>query len=151
MQYSRDDHKPILIPRIYTYIPFQKHCNLRDTMPYKDFQPWEKPYNSTCEKIFFCATWSGWWINSTAIHSSIKLTFLVSKGLLCLYDKQNNTWLLVDKKFLFLCSPPHFTVSSMAALWFLNLMPHFKPPKSIASHFSFSYSHYLLSKAANKS
>ena len=25
-------------------------------------------------------------------HSLIKLTFLVSKGLLCLYDKQNNTW-----------------------------------------------------------
>ena len=29
-------------------------------------------------------------------HSLIKLTFLVSKGLLCLYDKQNNTWLLVN-------------------------------------------------------
>ena len=33
--------------------------------------------------------------------SLIKLTFLVSKGLLCLYDEQNNTWLLVDMKFLF--------------------------------------------------
>ena len=30
-----------------------------------------------------------------------KLTFLVSKRLSCLYDKQNNTWLLVDIKFLF--------------------------------------------------
>ena len=30
----------------------------------------------------------------------MKLTFLVGKGLLCLYDKQNNTWLLVDTKFL---------------------------------------------------
>ena len=29
------------------------------------------------------------------------VTFLVSKGLVCLYDKQNNTWLLVDMKFLF--------------------------------------------------
>ena len=28
--------------------------------------------------------------------------FLVSKGLLCLYYKQNNTFLLVDMEFLFL-------------------------------------------------
>ena len=31
----------------------------------------------------------------------MKLAFLVSKGLLCLDDKQNNTWLLVDMEFLF--------------------------------------------------
>ena len=37
-------------------------------------------------------------------HSLIKLTFLVSKGPLCLYDKQNYTWLHVDMKFLFSCS-----------------------------------------------
>ena len=30
--------------------------------------------------------------------------FYLSKGLLCLYDKQNNTWLLVDMEFLFSCS-----------------------------------------------
>ena len=36
-------------------------------------------------------------------HSLIKLTFHVP-GLLCLYDKQNNTWARVDMKFLFLCS-----------------------------------------------
>ena len=30
----------------------------------------------------------------------MKSTFLPSKGLLCLYDKQNNTWLLVDMEFL---------------------------------------------------
>ena len=30
-----------------------------------------------------------------------KVEFLVSKGLLCLYNKQNNTWLLVDMEFLF--------------------------------------------------
>ena len=30
--------------------------------------------------------------------------FLPRKGLLCLYDKQNNTWLLVDMEFLFSCS-----------------------------------------------
>ena len=33
-------------------------------------------------------------------HSLIKLTFLVSKGILCLYDKRNNTWLLVELSFL---------------------------------------------------
>ena len=40
-----------------------------------------------------------------------KLTFPVSKGLLCLYDKENNTWLLVDMEFLFSCSTPHLTRS----------------------------------------
>ena len=44
-------------------------------------------------------------------HSLIKLSFLVSKGLLCLYDKQNNIWSLVDKKFLFSCSTRHLTRS----------------------------------------
>ena len=39
----------------------------------------------------------------------VKYTFLVSKGLLCLYDKQNNIWLLVDMKFLFSRSTWHFT------------------------------------------
>ena len=34
----------------------------------------------------------------------MKSAFLVSKGLLCLYDKQNNTWLFVDMEFLFKCS-----------------------------------------------
>ena len=31
----------------------------------------------------------------------MKSAFLRRKGLLCLYDKQNNTWLLVDMEFLF--------------------------------------------------
>ena len=44
-------------------------------------------------------------------HLLIKLTCLVSKGLLCLYDKQNNTWLLVGMKFLFSCSIQHFSRS----------------------------------------
>ena len=34
-------------------------------------------------------------------HLLMKSTFLVSEGLLCLYVKQNNTWLLVDMKFFF--------------------------------------------------
>ena len=37
----------------------------------------------------------------------MKSAFLLSKGLLCLYDKQNNTWLLVDMEFLFSCSTQH--------------------------------------------
>ena len=39
----------------------------------------------------------------------MKLAFLLSKGLLCSYDKQNNTWLLVDMEFLFSCSTRHLT------------------------------------------
>ena len=31
----------------------------------------------------------------------MKTTFLVSKGILCLYDKQNKTWLLVDMELFF--------------------------------------------------
>ena len=38
-------------------------------------------------------------------------TFLVSKGLLCLHDKQNSTWFFVDVKFLLLCSTRHLTRS----------------------------------------
>ena len=44
-------------------------------------------------------------------HSIMKSAFLVSKGLLCLHDKQNNTWLLVDMEFLFSCSTRHLTCS----------------------------------------
>ena len=47
----------------------------------------------------------------TFFHSLIKSTFLLSKELLCLYDKQNNTWLLVDLEFLFSCSTRHLTRS----------------------------------------
>ena len=44
-------------------------------------------------------------------HSLMKSAFLPSKGLLCLYDKQNNTWSLVDMEFLFSCSTRHLTRS----------------------------------------
>ena len=37
--------------------------------------------------------------------------FLVNKGLLFVYDKQNNTWLLVDMEFLLSCSIRHLTRS----------------------------------------
>ena len=41
----------------------------------------------------------------------MRSVFLVSKGLLFLYDKQNHTWLLVGIKFLFSCSTRHLTRS----------------------------------------
>ena len=41
----------------------------------------------------------------------MKSAFLPSEGLLCLYDKQNNSWLLVDMEFLFSCSTRHLTRS----------------------------------------
>ena len=44
-------------------------------------------------------------------HSLMKSAFLPSKGLLCLYDKQNNTCLLVDMEFPFPCSTRHLTRS----------------------------------------
>ena len=44
----------------------------------------------------------------------MKSAFLPSEGLLCLYDKQNNSWLLVDMEFLFSCSTRHLTRSLRA-------------------------------------
>ena len=38
------------------------------------------------------------------LHSLMRSDFLPRKGLLCLYDKQNNTRLLVDMEFLVSCS-----------------------------------------------
>ena len=43
--------------------------------------------------------------------NKVDLTKVVRKGLLCLYDKQNNTLLLVDIEFLFPCSTRHLTPS----------------------------------------
>ena len=44
-------------------------------------------------------------------HSLMRSAFLVSKGLLFLYDKQNHTWLLVGIKLIFSCSTRHLTRS----------------------------------------
>ena len=44
-------------------------------------------------------------------HSLTKIIFLVKKELVCQYDKQNNTWLLADMKFLFSCAARHLTRS----------------------------------------
>ena len=43
-------------------------------------------------------------VDSFIFSHLMKSAFLVSKGLLRSYDKQNNTWLLVDMEFFHLCS-----------------------------------------------
>ena len=76
----------------------------------------------------------------TYFHSLMKSAFLPSKGLLCLYDKQNKTWLLVDMEFLFsnrnststrylLCSqpPPHVLFS----IYHAPPPPHSRESKAI--------------------
>ena len=49
-------------------------------------------------------------------HWLVKSSFLVSKGLLCIYNKQNNTRLLVDMEFLFSCFTQHLTRSLRSLL-----------------------------------
>ena len=49
-------------------------------------------------------------------HWLVKSSFLVSKGLLCIYSKQNNTRLLVDMEFLFSCFTQHLTRSLRSLL-----------------------------------
>ena len=57
------------------------------------------------------------WLNSHRTGQDLKKKkfmhwfFLSVKGLSSLYEKQNNTWLLVDMKFLFSCSNRHLTHS----------------------------------------
>ena len=46
---------------------------------------------------------------SYVFHSLIKSTLLAGKDLLCLDNKQNNTWSLVDSEFLFSCSTRRLT------------------------------------------
>ena len=52
-------------------------------------------------------------------HSLMKLACLPIKGLLCLYDKQNNTWLLLDIEFFFSCSTRHLTRSLRSLVSYL--------------------------------
>ena len=40
-------------------------------------------------------------LGSHFVHYSMRATFLVSKGPLCLYNIQNNTWSLVEMEYLF--------------------------------------------------
>ena len=46
---------------------------------------------------------------SYVFHLLIKSTLLAGKDLLCLDNKQNNTWSLVDSEFLFSCSTRRLT------------------------------------------
>ena len=77
-------------------------------------------------------------------HSLIKSTFLVSKRLLCLYDEQNNTWLLVDMKFLFSCSTRHLNRSLRSLVGYREEKFHIYAPmyysiyKTIGSKYSLS-------------
>ena len=63
--------------------------------------------------------------------------FLLSKGLFCLYNKQNNTWLLVDMEFLFSCSTQHL-IHSLCSLMSYQVK-HFKRNSiSMQAHVLFS-------------
>ena len=90
---------------------------------YKDFQPWEKPqlyvqnydfflyHQSGADKsLAFLITLSGWWTNGNCLQLSNQShlsNFLVSKSIWCLYNKQNDTCLLVNIEFPLLHSTPH--------------------------------------------
>ena len=64
----------------------------------------------------------------TYFHSLMKSAFLPSKGLLCLYDKQNKTWLLVNMEFLFSCSTrreiPYLRAPMYYSLFIVLPTPH---------------------------
>ena len=59
-----------------------------------------------------------------SFHSLLKSAFLHSKGLLCLSDKQNNTWLLEDMEFLLTCSTRHLTRSLRSLVSYQNSIAH---------------------------
>ena len=66
--------------------------------------------------------------------------FFPVRGLLCLYDKQNNTWLLVDMEFLFSCSTRHLTRSLRSLVSYR--VKHSKR-NSISTHAHVLFSIYL--------
>ena len=59
----------------------------------------------------------------------MKLAFLLSKGLLCLYDKQNNTQFLEDMKFFFVFNSTSHSLRSLMS----NQVKHSKR-NSISTH-----------------
>ena len=71
----------------------------------------------------------------------MKWACLPIKGLLRLYDKQNNTWLLVDMEFLFSCSTRHLTRSLRSLV--SNRVKHWKR-NSISTRAHVLFSIYLL-------
>ena len=72
-------------------------------------------FNTFFSPTDFSISIQGFWI---LLFSFIKVVFLVSKGLLCLYGKQNKTWLLLDMEFLFACSTWHLTCSLCSLMSF---------------------------------
>ena len=68
--------------------------------------------------------------------------FIASKGLLCLADKQNNTWLFVDMEFLFPCSTRPLTRSLRSLVSYR--VEHLKRNSiSTHAHVLFSIEHYI--------
>ena len=98
---------PVTFQRYHT-LSYKLRCYTRISSP-------EKSPNNTREKIryLFTCVWHRQSAADTslAFHSLVKSTFLVSKGLLCLFDKQNNIWARADIKVLFSCSTRHLTCS----------------------------------------
>ena len=62
----------------------------------------------------------------------MKSAFLPSKGLLCLYDKQNKTWLLVNMEFLF--NSKRNSISTRAHLLF-SIYHALPPPTPCIIHY----------------
>ena len=56
---------------------------------------------SCCTSLAFCDTLLGWWMNGKFSFLNKVAFQVVCKCLWCLYNKQNNTWLLVDMGLLF--------------------------------------------------
>ena len=69
------------------------------------------------------------------IHKSNRFFFL-SKGLFCLYDKQNNTWLLVDTEFLFSCSTRREIPYLRAPMYYSLYLRHFQESLSLDYYIS---------------
>ena len=62
------------------------------------------------KSLAYLVTLSGWWTNGNCLQFSNQghlSNFLVNKSIWCLYNKQNDTCLLVDMEFPLLCSTPH--------------------------------------------
>ena len=82
-------------------------------------------------------------------HSLMKSAFLPSKGILCLYNRQNKTWLLGDLEFLFSCSTRHLT--RCAHSWAMELntwraIPYLRAPMYYSLYLSnlrFIYNYIL--------
>ena len=56
---------------------------------------------SCCSSLAFCDTLLGWWMNGKFSFLTKVAFKVVCKGVWCLYNRQNSTWLLVDIGLLF--------------------------------------------------